>query len=138
MGSAIAETQMNIGVHLRTQVIDSAGSPAEVVQTNGSLRANAVNLGVISFYVELYTDVVGDSVTNERHATSWSVNLLLAGSTGAKTGGQADTKLIVTQPDSMVAFRTVARLDRLVPGENPYTETGHHTSETLDIIAKTA
>lgn len=136
MGSAIAETQMSVGVHLRTQVIDPSGSPSAVVQTDGSLRATAVNLGVISFQAQLSTQVLGGSVTNHRHSDSWETTLLIAGSTGAKTSDQADTKLIVTEPGGNVAFRTVARLEQLTPFAHSYHR--HYVSDPLDIIAKTA
>jgi hypothetical protein len=133
-----AETNMSIGVQLRTQIVDVSGAPTGVVVTGGALRAHAANLGIISFQVQMFTKVVGNGVTDFRNSGEWSVTLLLPGSSGAKGESQEDTELIVAKPNRNVAFHTVCRLEHLISNPLSPVGAGHYQSLPLDVFGTTS
>jgi hypothetical protein len=142
MTESASETRMNVGVNLRTQLVDTSGNSTDVVLTGCSHRVEAVNLGIISFYAVLSTMVIGEGVSNSTDDSDWSVPLVIAGAPGAKTKSQNDTELKVTQPNKRVAFRTVGALYQLSEivkyQEGPGTDPDHYKSKPLDVFGTTA
>src|SRR5437588_705961 len=114
MNSFSAEANLAIGVQFRTQIIDGGGEPTGSVVTGGALRAQAWNLGIISFQAQMHTTALGGFVTDKQNSSTWTVTLFLPGSPSTKTEGQEDTELIVSQPKRPVAFRTVCQVEYLM------------------------
>jgi hypothetical protein len=136
--SSVVEIIMSIGVKLRTQVVGSNGAPTELVQTGGGLRAEAINLGgIISFNARMSTEVIGGAVTDQRDNDHWVVNLLVPAA--AKAIEHRDTQLKVTEKGQRVAFRTVGKLEQLIPdsAESDYPR-GYYGSGPLDVFAMTS
>jgi hypothetical protein len=142
MANSMAEIQMQVGVKLRTQIVNAEGAPSGGVHTGGALRADAVNLGIISFIAEMSTDVIGDSVTDYNGSSNWITHLMLPGSPEAKSADQKDTQLRVVRPGNRVAFRTIGTLfrlgDDLTNGDRSSTEAAHYKSKPLDVFGTTA
>lgn len=133
-----AETNVGIGVKLRSQIVDGSGAPTGTVVTGGALRAYAVNLGLMSFQVQMHTQVIGNGVTDTKYSSEWTVTLLLPGSSGARKGeSQDDTELMVSDPKQQVAFRTVSRLESLANSSRQRGGTGHYESPALDVFGTT-
>jgi len=134
VGNSAAESNLKVGVQLRTQIIDTSGAPTDVVRTGGALRAHASNLGIISFKAQLATTAIGDGVTDCHDSLEWGVTLYLPASYGAKTEDQRDTGLKVAHPGRTVGFRTTYTVCGLMsePG------TGHYEGRPLDIFGTTA
>lgn len=136
MGRRVAQTQMKVGVRLRTEIVDEQGTPCDVVRTGGALRSTAFNLGVISLTADLSTETIGGAVTDRHGSDRWTLTLILAAYAGTKAEEEKDMKLKVLLPDSQVAFRTIATVQRLEKDPSVY-GTGYYVSDPLDILAKT-
>lgn len=134
--SSAAEIKMDVGVHLRSEVIDTNGAPSDFVQTGGALRVQAANFGVVSFQNELSTRAIGGAATDRRGQDQWTSHLILPAV--PKIIDQHDVELKVTKPKQPVAFRTVARLRQLIPDETSPYGIGYYESAPLDVFAKTS
>lgn len=137
MGSAMAERQMYVGVHLRTQVVDPKKVPCDVVRTGGALRTGALNIGVISFYARISTEILGGAVTDNDYAESWESMLILPASRGTRNGDHSDRKLRVVEAGRMAAFRTVVEVTQLAKPPEPF-GMDRYVSDPLDVFAQTA
>jgi hypothetical protein len=135
MRRLVAVTQMQVGVSLRTEIVDDKGMPSSVVRTDGALRSTAFNLGVISLRADISTETIGSAVTNKMGSDHWTSSLILPAYAGKKVEEKDDTKLTVVRPDSQVAFQTIVTVERLANARNLYTE--RYASDPLEIFAKT-
>jgi hypothetical protein len=135
--NSAAETCMNVGVQLRTQLVAADKVPSQKITTGGAHRAHATNLGIISFKAQMSTKVKGGAVTDRQDAQEWTVTLVLPGSPSAKTEEYEDTELVVTKPNQTVVFRTLCKLEDLFSDSQAPTDVGHYQSLPLDISATT-
>lgn len=134
---------MSIGVYLRTQIVNAGGASKNIVRTGDAFRVSAVNYGIISFVAEMATTVIGRGVTDSADKADWTVQLILPGSPGAKAADQRDVELIVTEPDSRVAFHSQGFLfqvsDALMAAEgSTRNEPAYYKSAALDVFGITA
>lgn len=128
---------MNIGVKLRSQVVDANGASCDIVKTGGSHRVKALNCGIISYQAEMRTEAFGDgSVTNMTNQREWTEQLVIPASGG---GDQRDTKLKVEGAGSQVIFHTIGRLRQLGSDDGSLAEEGgYYQSQVLEVSAITA
>jgi len=148
MAISSVEERMNVGVHLRAQIVGDEDAPVDTVATGCKHRVDAINLGIISFVAQMTTTVIGDSVTDDDGEQNWTVPLVIPGSPDAKSTDQGDTTLTVRQANEKVAFRTTGILllfddIALVEGTarlvySPVSDSGRYMSRPLDLFSVTA
>jgi len=133
--SDAATIKMNIGVELSTQIVDASGACTHSIQTGVALRAQAANLGIISFEVLVSTAVSGNAVTDRQNSREWTLTLLLPAACGPKTEDRGDTELVVIERNKRVSFTTIGKLISL-PCDSRLP--GYYESKPFVIIASTS